>query len=72
MKLNKILDRLNAGKTAVVTADVMQYLKQKGIAYTTVCTNFSHNSSLMGGKHCVDSNGRHIKSKTIKTEIRLV
>lgn len=70
MKLNKILEKLNAGKTALVTADVMQYLKQKGIAFETICSNFSHNSSFTG-KHFVDSAGRRIKSKSIKTEIKL-
>lgn len=72
MKTNKILQRLNAGKTALVTEDVMQYLKQKGIAFERICSNFSHNSSMMGGKHFVDSAGRRIKSKSIKTEIRLL
>ena len=72
MKLNKILSRLNAGKTALVTADTMQYLKQKGIVFECICSNFSHNSSLMGNKRLVNSAGRRIKSKSIKTEIRLV
>lgn len=71
MKINKILQRLNAGKTALVSADVMQYLKQKGIAFETICSNFSHNSSF-AGKHFVNSSGRRIKSKSIKTEIKLV
>ena len=72
MKINKILQRLNAGKTALVTADTMQYLKFKGIAFERICSNFSHNSSLMGNKRLVNSAGRRIKSKSIKTEIRLV
>lgn len=72
MKLKKILDTLKRGKAILVTNDVMEYLKANNIPFTTICTNFSHNSSLMGGKHFVDSAGRRIKSKSIKTEIRLV
>lgn len=72
MKLKKILNMLKRGKPILVTNDVMEYLKANNIPFTTISTNFSHNSSIMGNKRLVNSAGRRIKSKSIKTEIRLV
>lgn len=72
MKNKKIIDKLLSGKPAVVTHDIIQFLKQRGIAYKTICSTFSHNASMLGGSYFVGHDGKRIKSKAIKTEIQLI
>lgn len=71
MDVKKAIEKLMAGKTVVVTPNITSILKNKRLEYVIVSSNFSHNSSLMGGKRLVNTRGERVKSKSIKIEIKL-